>query len=85
MLFSVCVNMGCGCRVLEPLTTAAEVYENLENCQRAAECWYLLACICESTGKEELRNKAADAWQRLTASSLSRQSLLRGSSSHCLI
>ena len=70
MTTSLCVNMACVCRVLEPLTSAAEVYEDLENCRRAAECWYLVACICESTCKEGLRNKAADAWLRLTASSL---------------
>ena len=53
------------CRVADPLTAAAEVYERLEAWEAAADLQRDLALACSGAGLTARRNAAAAAWQRL--------------------
>lgn len=56
---------GFPCRVLDPLATAAEAYEELEAWDAAADMQRDLALACDGAGLTARRNAAATAWQRL--------------------
>lgn len=52
-------------RLLDPLVSAAEAYEKLEDWDAAADMQHDLALACDGAGLTARRNAAAAAWQRL--------------------
>lgn len=57
----------CARRVLQPLASAAALYEALEDWRQAAAAQHLVALVCQAARRTAQRNVAAAAFSRLSA------------------